>query len=270
MVELLEIDEQIFIRKSSKGNQMKWEKDDMWYKADFTGYEGLTEYLISQLLVYSTLNADEFVIYNTEEIKYKKQKYLGCSSKDFLKKGWQIITLERLFEQNFGWGLHKSLYSIEDHEGRICFLVQQVERITGLVDFGKYMSKIITIDALFLNEDRHTHNIAVLMDKNGNFDYCPIFDNGAGLLSDTTVDYPLNEDIYPMIKQVKSKTFLQSFDEQLDYVEKYYGHNLYFGFSKKDVEEILAEEQIYPQDIKERVKNIIYYQMDKYQYLFRK
>ena len=37
-------------RQSSKGNQMKWLKNDVWYKADYTGYEGLAEYIVSYLL----------------------------------------------------------------------------------------------------------------------------------------------------------------------------------------------------------------------------
>lgn len=32
-------------RASSKGNQLKWERNHIWYKADYTGYEGLAEYL---------------------------------------------------------------------------------------------------------------------------------------------------------------------------------------------------------------------------------
>lgn len=37
-----------------------------------------------------------------------------------------------------------------------------------------------------MNDDRHLNNIAVI-EKNGKFDYCPIFDNGAGLLSNTQI-----------------------------------------------------------------------------------
>ena len=37
-------------RQSSKGNQLKWENEGIWYKADYTGYEGLVEYMISHLL----------------------------------------------------------------------------------------------------------------------------------------------------------------------------------------------------------------------------
>lgn len=46
--------------------------------------------------------------------------------------------------------------------------------MTGLQEFGIYMNKLLTIDALFLNEDRHTHNIAVLMNGKGDYAYCPI------------------------------------------------------------------------------------------------
>ena len=45
------------------------------------------------------------------------------------------------------------MYRIPDHEERLRFLVQQVERITGLQNFGVYMNKLLTIDAFFLNED---------------------------------------------------------------------------------------------------------------------
>ncbi len=45
MVELFEQDEKQNKRRSSKGNQLKWENQGIWYKADYTGYEGLeTDY----------------------------------------------------------------------------------------------------------------------------------------------------------------------------------------------------------------------------------
>lgn len=46
---------------------------------------------------------------------------------------------------------------------------------------------------IFLNEDRHTHNITVLMNGKGDYAYCPIFNNGVGLLADTTMDYTKND-----------------------------------------------------------------------------
>lgn len=270
MIELFEQNIRTNDRQSSKGNQLKWENEGIWYKADYTGYEGLAEYVISHLLEKSTLKDEEYVRYDLEEISYKSRVYSGVRCRDFLQKGWQIITLERLFQSFFGESLHKALFHIEAHEERIRFLVAQVERITGLQDFGKYMNKLFTIDAIFLNEDRHTHNIAVLMNQEGEFAYCPIFDHGAGLLSDTTMDYPLGNPIEELIEEVEAKTICNSFDEQLDISEQLYKGNLKFTFTEKDVEKILAEVEMYSIEEKQRVQTIINMQMRKYQYLFQK
>ena len=97
MIELFERDKTEINRKSSKGNQLKWERDNTWYKADYTGYEGLSEYVISHLLKKSTLAESEYVIYEQEQIQYGSQIYQGVSSRNFLKSGEQLITLERLF-----------------------------------------------------------------------------------------------------------------------------------------------------------------------------
>ena len=135
---------------------------------------------------------------------------MGSGTKSIIQdmKDWQIITLERLFHNFFGESLYKSMYRIPGHEERLRFLVQQVERMTGLQNFGVYMNKLLTIDAFFLNEDRHMHNIAILMNGKGDYAYCPIFDNGAGLLADTTMDYPLTGDIYTLWRRFSPKQYV--------------------------------------------------------------
>lgn len=220
MVELFEQNIRTNERQSSKGNQLKWENDGIWYKADYTGYEGLSEYMISHLFEKSTLREAEYVIYDTEQIKYKRNLYHGAKSYTFLKDDWQIMTLERLFKTVQNASLNSMLWRIENVENRLTFLVENVERLTGLRDFGIYINKLFTVDAFFLNEDRHTHNIAVLMNGEGKFAYCPIFDNGAGLLS------------------------------------------------KQDVRNYLERAEEYPVQIRQRVEKIIFYQMNKYAYLF--
>lgn len=268
MIELFEQNERKSERQSSKGNQLKWENEGIWYKADYTGYEGLAEYMISHLLVKSTLNEAEYALYDLEEIKYKSIVYRGVKSKSFLAPGWQIITLERLFKQFTGESLYKTIVRIPDKNGRVLYLAAQIERITKLPDFGGYLNKLFTIDAFFLNEDRHMHNIAVLMNEEGEFMYCPIFDNGAALLADTTMDYALDGDVYELMGQVQAKTISSCFDEQLDVSEENYGMNLKFTFSKKDVKELLDGAAIYTDEEKSRVEEIIYAQMRKYSYLW--
>ncbi len=256
-------------RKSSKGNQLKWFDGERWYKADYAGYEGLAEYVISHLLLKSSMKQDEFVLYDLEQIRYKEQVYNGCKSDNLLPEGWQMITLERLFQNHTGTGLNKCIYSIREEEERLRFLVEQTKRITGLNDFGTYMCKLLTIDSFFLNEDRHSHNIAVLMDEDTQYHLCPVFDQGAGLLSDTSMDYPLHGSVYELEDRAKAKTFCQSFDEQLEIAEKLYGQCLQFYFTRKDVDEILDKIE-YDVAVKERVRTLVYSRMRKYQYLFER
>lgn len=269
MVELFEQNIRTNTRQSSKGNQLKWENEGIWYKADYTGYEGLAEYVISHLLKLTNLNEGEYVLYEPEQIKYKRQIYNGVRSRTFIDEDWQIITLERLFKNVYNESLTSVLWHMSDVKERLEFLVNAIKNITGLNNWGGYICRLFTIDAFFLNEDRHMHNIAVLMNGKGEYKYCPVFDNGAGLLSDTTMDYPMEQDIYQMISEVKSKSVSQDFDEQLDVAENLYGQNLQFLFTKKNVSDIVNNADMYPLEERKRVELIIYSQMNKYKYLFR-
>ena len=47
---------------TSKGDQLKWKSEKKWYKADYMGYEGLAEVLVSHLLQKSTMR-HPFVLY---------------------------------------------------------------------------------------------------------------------------------------------------------------------------------------------------------------
>ena len=269
MIELFEQQLKTFDRHSSKGNQLKWEDEDIWYKADYMGYEGLAEYVVSNLLKYSSLREDEYVIYELEKIKYHNQIFLGAKSKNLLNDDWQIITLERLFKNQYNQSLYTTLWKMQGVKERLRFLCEQAEQITGIKSFGQYMAKLLTIDAMFKNEDRHTHNIAVLMNTKGEYHLCPIFDNGASLLSDTRMDYPLNEDIYELMMNVQAKTISYDFDEQLDAAEELYGQQIEFYFTKNDVNEIIRKTDIYGEEEKERILTIVLQQMRKYKYLFR-
>ena len=91
MVELFEQDLKTNDRQSSKGNQLKWENNGIWYKSDYTGYEGLSEYVISHLLCYSNLNKNEFAIYNPVSIKYKSRIF------NFLRYNRYTVSTGKVF-----------------------------------------------------------------------------------------------------------------------------------------------------------------------------
>ncbi len=267
MIELFERELKDDGRRSSKGNQLKWERNGIWYKTDYLGYEGLAEYVVSSLLKRSSLKSDEFVCYEPETIVYKTKFLTGCKSSDFAGK-YRVITLERLFTSIYGVGLNKGIYSVKDHKHRLKFLVDQVERTTGLKNFGIYMSKLFTLDAFFLNEDRHTHNISVLMENDSEFKLCPIYDNGAALLSDTMFDYPLGCDIYREKDRIRTKTICDSPDEQMEIAESMYGQHIHFDWNEKDVTDCLEGASIYSKEIRDRVKDLLLEQKRKYAYLF--
>jgi len=56
--------------------------------------------------------------------------------------------------------------------------------------------------------------------------------------------------------------------KQLDATEALYGLNVKFSFTMDDVDDLMKKESLYPDDVKNRVKEIISMQMHKYQYLF--
>ena len=254
---------------SSKGNQLKWLSEDTWYKADYAGYEGLSEYACSHLLRdYSTLAKEEVTEYETEQIKYKSRVLNGCRSRNMLPPGWQLITLERLLRQQTGRSIGADLYRLDSVRDRLVYLETAAARATGLDNFGEYLSKMITMDAVFLNEDRHTHNIAVLLSPDGKYHFCPFFDQGASLLSDTTLDYPLEEDTFQLMRTVKAKTVCQSFEEALEASESLYGIPFRFHYTYRDLQALFRENHGYEPAVPERMITILMEQRRKYGYLF--
>ncbi|MDO5349194.1 MAG: hypothetical protein Q4E86_04560 [Lachnospiraceae bacterium] len=270
-MEFIDLNQEVKIETeghSSKGNQLKWKKGEYWYKADHMGYEGLAEIIVSRLLKRSSIQ--NFVEYQPAVIRYGEKNYRGCKSKNFLQEEESLITIDRLFRQYTGRNLTSELGRIPDVKERILYLTENVEEITGLEHFGKYLTGALEIDALFLNEDRHTNNIAVIWkgEEKGYY-LCPYFDHGLSLYSDITVDFGMELSDEECRKRIHAKPFSQDFDEQLDCAEELYGKQIYFRFSEADILAELREMQgIYEDWILHRVEETLRMQKRKYQYLF--
>ena len=190
---------------SSKGNQEKWfdGETNRWYKLDQFGYEALAETVTSALLNYSNIESDTpfpFVRYRMERLRVHGTERIGCSSADFLADtyvGWSIVTVHKILTQYTGGKVRDILAKMPSDRKRLLYLADAVTEYTGLAQFPQYLSLLFAVDTLILNEERHLNNIAVL-ECGGKYNYCPIFDNGAGLLADTTMDYPLSGDVYAL------------------------------------------------------------------------
>lgn len=183
------------------------------YKADYMGYEALAEVIVSRLLAHS--NAADLVTYDPVLLHYDDKDVAGCISRDFMRKGEMLIPFERLHRAYEGRGLAQALAAFDPPKDRIVYTVDFIERVTNLTDVGKYLTAILELDCLTLNEDRHTNDLAVLRyEETKEFRLCPIFDNGLSLLSDLN-DYPLTDDLYTCIERVKAKPFDRDHAEQM-------------------------------------------------------
>lgn len=253
---------------TSKGDQLKWKWQGYWYKADYMGYEGLAEVLVSRLLRRTTLTVP-FVDYEPAKMKYHGHAYTGCRSRDFLPEGAALIPLEKLFRRYTGEGLALKLASFEGEKERIRYTVEQVEKFTGLNGFGPYLTVMLEVDGFFLNEDRHTNNIAVLyLPHEDRYDFCPLFDHGLSLFSDTSFDFPMTESFDVCISRVEAKPFSRSFDDQIEAAEALYGIQWKIHFTRRDIDnEINRLREFYSADICNRVQGILYSQFLRYDYL---
>ena len=248
---------------TSKGDQPKWQLDGKWYKADHMGYEALAEVLISQLLKQS--NVPDFVEYKPVLIQYQGKEIPGCVSKNFRRKDEMLVPFERLHRAYKGQGLAAALGGINEPQERIRYTVAFIEQTTGLTGVGEYLTFLLELDSFFLNEDRHTNNLAVIRnEKTKEFRLCPIFDNGLALLSDLN-DYPLDKDVYDCIRRVRAKPFDMDFDVQVEATEELYGSQLKFSFARHDISKMLdAVRELYSSTVIARVEQTVYEQMRKY------
>lgn len=265
---------------SSKGNQLKWQQDGWWYKADAFGFESLAEVVVSRLL--RSTNMENIVEYEPVTILYKGKRYRGCRSRNFRREGEELIPLERLARNCTGFGLAKQLARMSDSKVRISYTEELVRNVTGREDFGSYLAQMLEMDAFFLNEDRHTNNIALLYDTvTKEYRLCPFFDMGLSLFSDTREAYPVEKGFSACRERISAKPFSRDFDEQLDAAEELYGSYLKFNFPARKMamkaEEILSEISVknkeqgqigYTREELERVKEVLSYQAGKYLYLF--
>ena len=163
----------------SKGNQRKWFKDNIWYKADFLGYEGLSEHMCTCLLKSSNIKLfAEYQAVMIHELDGPKEEISpGCMSYDFgnITTGDTIVM--QLPERYNVWLNPKG--QIEKDLLTFC---EGVELIFG-VDVSCEMKQMLSFDIIVGNEDRILRNFG-LQQTDGKFHFAPLFDHGLSLLAD--------------------------------------------------------------------------------------
>ena len=248
---------------NSRGNQLKFKKDNIWYKTDSLGYEGLSEYIVSYFLQRS--NIENFVMYEYQQISYNGQIYNGCKSENFLPCGFEIVTADKLFHKELG----KSVHEVCNNGNISNFILSYVEtaaKLTGLSmdNIGKNLTSILELDALFLNDDRHFNNLAFLWNGDRFFE-CPIFDNGAALLSDKMNNYSLSYDMYgevsDLVRRGKARPFSEDFEEQRNAAISLFGSQLEI-YTKSNTLPI-PKNTIYDEETINRARRVLEFQIEK-------
>lgn len=242
------IDNQYIVMQggTSEGTQIKYKKDGYWYKKDNRGCEGHTEYLVSKFMEFTSLESHEFIKYEEGMINDNA----GCRSKNFLGQEDELITFYRLYYNEVGKDLSKVIGRMDTMEERIEYVVDFIKQSCNL-DIRQYLSKILTLDMIVLNEDRHLNNLAVIMKKNEFFP-APIFDNGISLLTanqSVNWKFPIEDNV----KRVIARPFSGSHEKMVQYL------GTGFRVQVKQALEWLENE---PESTE---KQVLKYQIEKYE-----
>ena len=204
MLQEITIDDRYAItdKGTSDGTQIKYFKDNTWYKLDRYGGEGEAEALASTILKLSGYPKKNYVTYQQALINGSP----GCVSRNFLRKDEQFITLYRLYMNLTGCDL-AAVTQRMDYNDAIDFVLDFVLTSTA-VDLHQYLADTFVLDELILNDDRHFNNLGLIFDGES-FRPAPIFDNGKSLHVGTLSGQPF------------AKAFSGSFSLNRAYLQDY-------------------------------------------------
>lgn len=235
---------------SSEGTQTKFFMDGKWFKQDLNGYEGEVECLVSCLLDCS--NIDNYVQYEECMINGKR----GCVSDNFLKENEMFITFERLHQMYTGRHMIDEVMVLGDTEERINYVKDFVFKHTGL-DISNYLSNVFAVDALVLNYDRHFNNLGVIYDsEKDSYREAPIFDNGAGLLSNIS-RFPAFQSIEENTSHIAGQPICANLDLQA-----------YYAGIKLKIDYDAFETKYFPYFENSRAVEVLKYQLEQQKSLF--
>lgn len=253
------------VTTTSKGNQEKWydKATDAWYKLDCHGFESLAEAVASGLLQnFSNVPALGYEVahYTVEKATVHGYERVVSVSKNFRRPEESLVSAYRLLTSAYGQDFGREFKKRKNLQQRMAFLVETVEEITGLQDFGKYLTLLFEIDALILNQDRHLNNIAVMRTAE-EYRFCPIFDNGAAFLLDYGL-YPYEIETKALLPQARALPFNTTYTANLRAARKLYGPQLRVDFCKEDIKNILAPLlEFYPQGLRyalaQRIEDVL-------------
>lgn len=196
---------------TSDGTQMKYYSGGYWYKTNNEGEEDIVESLVSRLLVFTDLPKEGYVLYERGLVNGKR----ACRSKSFINPDETFITLDRIHVNITGQRLHEAIRLMQGIEDSAKYVLDFFKDVIGLDLFG-YFQRVFTADYITLNEDRHFHNLGVIMSMYGEYRPAPVFDNGKSLLNANPSINP-RLSIAENVKRVTARPFSGSHKRTFEY-----------------------------------------------------
>lgn len=168
----------MFRVQSIQGYQPKYTSPNggYWYKEDVKGGEALSEVLVSTFLrSCNYITSKDFVSYYFKHTSVESFELRTCVSPNFLQKGEQFITFKDLLSQ-----VNKPIEKLVGFDSKLDFIDSVFQQTVGQ-SFREEMLRLLTLDVMFRNTDRHLSNFGIILAPNGSIRFAPMFDNGLAL-----------------------------------------------------------------------------------------
>lgn len=164
---------------SSKGNQNKWYDtvNKMYIKEQFYYQDRYwKDYLVENLATVISERCNIQGITKQYIVDLSTGK-VGVASYDFCEAGARFVPIKEFANANF-------IVKNQGHSFKIYdYLIKLVANLG--IDWHDYLNKMILLDFLLGNEDRHLNNFG-LIEKDGEYSVAPLFDFGLGLFEHDT------------------------------------------------------------------------------------
>lgn len=248
---------------SSKGNQRKFYYNGYWIKLDSQNCsEGLAEDFVSKFC--QCIVNFPFVLYSSSQYEYLDSVYTGCFSQNMYNRlDISFVSLRNLLRQ---WGVRQDIFfRSSDTAENISNVVELVRSRLGL-NLLDYFRRLLMLDCLIINEDRHLMNLGVCYCKSdGKFYEAPCFDNGSSLFC-VNWTYRRRKSLEENIAFSRSvaRPFSKFYDVQLEALLRLGCSPL--QISRFGVGQLLSvySNPLYTDELNTRVKAVLYNRLEYY------
>lgn len=164
--------------QSTQGYQPKYTSPSggYWYKEDLRGEEAIAEVLVSTFLrSCNYLGFKDFVPYYFKYTSVNSFDLRTCVSPNFLQNGEQFISFKDLLSQ-----VSQPTEKLVGFESKLDYIDSIFQQTVGQ-SFREDLLRLLTLDVMFRNTDRHLSNFGIVLASYGSIRFAPIFDNGLAL-----------------------------------------------------------------------------------------